>query len=73
LLNRDYLLAARDCLGLHYRLGIGLKISCALSLSTQALDCVHHVRLLRQECVSQIGRPLDIARHPLHHVWKLYK
>jgi len=29
--------------------------------------------LLRQECVSQIRRPLDIARHPLHHIWKLYQ
>jgi hypothetical protein len=37
------------------------------------LDCVHHVSLLRQECVSQVRRPLDIARHPLHHVWKLYQ
>jgi hypothetical protein len=73
LFNRDYLLAAGDCLGLHYRLGVGLKISCALSLSTQALDGVHHARLLRQECVSQIGGPLDIAGHPLHHVWKFYQ
>jgi hypothetical protein len=29
--------------------------------------------LLRQECVSQIRRPLDIAGHTLHHVWKLYQ
>jgi hypothetical protein len=28
--------------------------------------------LLRQECVSQIRRPLDIAGHTLHHVWKRY-
>jgi hypothetical protein len=28
--------------------------------------------LLRQECVSQIRRPLDIAGHALHRVWKLY-
>jgi hypothetical protein len=27
--------------------------------------------LLRQECVPQIRRPLDIAGHTLHHVWKL--
>jgi hypothetical protein len=27
--------------------------------------------LLRQECVSQIRCPLDIAGHTLHHVWKL--
>jgi hypothetical protein len=29
--------------------------------------------LLRQECVSQIRRPLDIAGHTLHYVWKLYQ
>jgi hypothetical protein len=28
--------------------------------------------LLRQECVSQIRRPLDIAGHTLHQVWKRY-
>jgi hypothetical protein len=28
--------------------------------------------LLRQERVSQIRRPLDIAGHTLYHVWKLY-
>jgi hypothetical protein len=50
----------------------GLKISCALSLRAHALDCVHHVSLLRQECVSQIRRPLDIADHALQHVWKGY-
>jgi hypothetical protein len=26
--------------------------------------------LLRQECISQVRRPLDIASHPLHRVWK---
>jgi hypothetical protein len=29
--------------------------------------------LLRQECVSQVGRPLNIASHPLKHVWKCYQ
>jgi len=28
--------------------------------------------LLRQECVSQIRRPLDVAGHTLYYVWKLY-
>jgi hypothetical protein len=73
LLNFDYLLAAGDCLCLHYRLGAGFQIACTLSLSTQALDCVHHVRLLCQECVSKVRRPLDVARHPLNHVRKLYQ
>ncbi|HEY1843708.1 MAG TPA: hypothetical protein VGH05_02480, partial [Buttiauxella sp.] len=26
--------------------------------------------MLRQECISQIRRPLDISSHPLNHVWK---
>jgi hypothetical protein len=29
--------------------------------------------LLRQECVPQIRRPLDITGHPLHYIWKLYQ
>jgi hypothetical protein len=29
--------------------------------------------LLRQECVPQIRRPLDIAGHTLYDVWKLYQ
>jgi hypothetical protein len=29
--------------------------------------------LLREECIPQIRRPLDIAGHPLHYVWKLYQ
>jgi hypothetical protein len=44
-----------------------------LSLPTQALNCIHHIRLLCQKRVSQVGRPLDVASHPLNHVWKLYQ
>jgi hypothetical protein len=29
--------------------------------------------LLCQKRVSQIGRPLNIAGHPLHHIWKFYQ
>jgi hypothetical protein len=54
-------------------LGAGFQIACTLSLCTQPLDCVHHVRLLCQECVSKVRRPLDVARHPLNHVRKLYQ
>jgi len=60
-------------LGLHFLLSAGLKISRSLSLCSHPLDCVHHVRLLCQEGVSQVRRPLDIAGHTLHHVWKLYQ
>jgi hypothetical protein len=73
LLNFDYLLSAGDGLGLHYRLLAGFQISCALSLGAHALNCVHYISLLREECVSQIRRPLNIAGHPLHYVWKLYQ
>jgi hypothetical protein len=34
------------------------------------LDCGHHVSLLRQKCVSQIGCPLNVAGHACHHVRK---
>jgi hypothetical protein len=44
-----------------------------LSLRTHALHCIHHLGLLRQKCVSQIRHPLDIASHPLYHVWILYQ
>jgi hypothetical protein len=44
-----------------------------LSFRTHALDCVHHIRLLRQESVSQVCHPLNIASHPLHHVWILHE
>jgi hypothetical protein len=37
------------------------------------LDCIHHVGLLGQECVSQVCHPLNIARHPLYHVWIFYQ
>jgi hypothetical protein len=29
--------------------------------------------LLREECVPQVRRPLDITGHPLHYIWKLYQ
>jgi hypothetical protein len=44
-----------------------------LGLCAHALNCVHHVRLLREECVSQVGRPLNIASHPLNDVREGYQ
>jgi hypothetical protein len=29
--------------------------------------------LLRKECVSQVRGPLNIAGHPLNHIWKFYQ
>jgi hypothetical protein len=44
-----------------------------LSLPTHALHGIHHIRLLCQKRVSQVGRPLNVARHPLNQVWKFYQ
>ena len=35
-----------------------------------ALHRFHHVVLLRQECVAQVGRPLNVIRQELHHIRK---
>jgi hypothetical protein len=44
-----------------------------LGLCAHALNCVHHVGLLREERISQVRRPLDIASHPLNDVRKRYQ
>jgi hypothetical protein len=44
-----------------------------LSLRPHALHCIHHIRLLCQKRVPQVGCPLNIARHSLNHVWKLHQ
>jgi hypothetical protein len=56
------LLATLDSFGLHSLLRACLQISRALRLSSHPLDRFHYVGLLRQERVSKIGRPLDVAR-----------
>jgi hypothetical protein len=73
LLDLDHLVAAGNCLGLYHLLRAGFEIPSALGFCSHPLDCIHHVRLLRQECVSQIRRPLDVTGHTLHYVWKLYQ
>jgi hypothetical protein len=57
-----------DLLAAFYRFGLdGLLRTCfqvprALSLAAHPLNCAHHVGLLREKGVTEIGRPLDIAR-----------
>jgi hypothetical protein len=75
LLNLNHLPAApgctaADCLGFHDLLWTGFQISGALGLRAHALDRSHHVSLLRQKRVSQIGCPLNVAGHACHHVRK---
>ena len=66
--NDNHLLAAFDGLGFHFLLLAGLQTARARSLGAHALDCVHHIGLLRQKGVAQFRRPLDIARQTLHRV-----
>jgi len=56
------LFAAFHRFGLDCLLRTCLQISRALSLATHPLNCAHHVGLLREKSVTEIGRPLDIAR-----------
>src|SRR5262245_39999638 len=78
LLNLDHLLTAAartapHCLGLYDLLRTGFEIPCALGFCAHPLNRVHNIRLLRQECVSQVRRPLNIVRHARNHVRKSYQ
>jgi hypothetical protein len=53
------LLAAVHRLGFDFLLRA--RFSGSLSLGPHALDCAHHVSLLRQESVPEIRRPLNVA------------
>jgi hypothetical protein len=67
-LNYNRLLAAVDRLRFNFLLSAGLQRACALSLGPHALDCSHHISLLRQECVSQIRRPLNVLCERFHDI-----
>src|SRR5207237_10787253 len=43
--------------------------SFTFSLPSHPLNRIHHIRLLGEESVTEIGCPLDIAGHSLNHVW----
>jgi hypothetical protein len=59
LLNNDHLFVLNR-LGFYLHLFVRLQ-ALILGLLAHALDRVHHIRLLRQECVPQIGCPLNIV------------
>src|SRR4029077_6261878 len=67
-LNHDRLLTAVDRLGFNFLLRACLYCSGALSFRPHALDCGHHVSLLRQESVSKIRRPLNVACERFHDI-----
>jgi hypothetical protein len=57
-----------DDLGLYFLLLTRLQIAGSLSLLTHALDCIHHVALLRQKGVAEISCPLDIVSQALDQI-----
>jgi hypothetical protein len=60
LLNYDYALALYN-LGLDSHLFVRFKSSCFLCLPAHSLYGVHHVALLREKNIAQIGGPLNVV------------
>jgi hypothetical protein len=67
LLDYNNLLGFND-LGLDLLLFVGFQIALFLGLRSHPLYRFHHVILLNQESVTQLGGPLDVVREPLDHV-----
>jgi hypothetical protein len=63
----DYAFAF-DNLGFHLLLLIRFQVALVLGLLAHALHSFHHIVLLSQKRVAEIGRPLDVVRKSLHHV-----
>jgi hypothetical protein len=59
-LNYDRLLTALHRLRFNFLLSAGLQRAGALRLAPHALDCGHHISLLRQKSVAEIRRPLNV-------------
>ena len=64
LLDDDHLFVF-DHLGFHLLLLGGFQVPRALGLLAHALHRIHHIALLRQKSISQVGGPLDVIRQPL--------
>jgi hypothetical protein len=67
LLYDDYLLAL-DSLGLDRHLFVGLQSSLVLRLVAHSLNSIHHVGLLGQKRIAQIGCPLNVVGEPFGYV-----
>jgi hypothetical protein len=69
LFDHDYRLALyHPSLNLH--LLIRLQSAGPLSLLTHALDSVHHIALLREKSVTEVGGPLNVIGEAFHHIRK---
>jgi len=69
LLDHDNFLAFH-CLCFHLHLIVGLEGTLILSLLAHPLHGVHDIRLLGQERVAEVGRPLDVICKSLHNIRK---
>jgi hypothetical protein len=67
LLNNDHLFALHG-LRFNFHLFVRFQIALFLGLFAHALHRIHHVALLCQESVAEIGGPLNIIGEPLHHI-----
>jgi len=65
-LNDDDVLLLDD-LRFDFLLFRGFQMPFVLRLLAHALYSIHKVRLLSQECISQIGRPLNVVGKPFHY------
>jgi hypothetical protein len=61
-LYHNYLFAAFYRFRLDYLLRTCLQVPRAFSLAAHPLNCAHHLGLLREKGVTEIGGPLNIAR-----------
>ena len=57
-----------DDFGFHLLLLGGFQIALFLGLLAHALHGIHHIALLRQECVAQVGGPLNVVGEALDYI-----
>jgi hypothetical protein len=69
LLNHNDTFLLND-LRLDLYLLVGLQLPGRLRLRAHTLNSIHHIRLLREECVAQLRRPFDVLGQLLDHVRK---
>ena len=67
LFDHDYLFALYN-LGFHFLLLVRLQGPFVLGFRTHALDGIHHIFLLCEKDVAEIGSPLNIVGQTLHDV-----
>jgi hypothetical protein len=67
LFDYDYALVLDD-LGFHFLLFSRFQITLILSFLAHALHRIHAIALLREECIAQIGGPLNVVCQPLYNI-----